>query len=173
MSSLPTDPSFVPTDTQPVDESNISAMRDQAVIDIWKGKACPNIHDATDAKILEELQSLHNQYCAALSVFASAGITRRVNADELSDHEKWKAVEYAKSLVLQPLIGCDVVEPEPESEPVHPIAQETVDHLVDSVVAADEGSRAATFLERTTTQAGGLARQKSAPAGHGWKIGGI
>jgi len=202
MSYLPDDPSFLPSDDPSggVDETHISAMRDQAVIDIWKGQACPNIADPTDAKILEELQSLHNQYCTAMTVFAKAGIRREPDAEELSDEDKRMTIEIAKSIVLSKTLS--------QPDPVLP----TLGSIVDAVVAEDERDQEdsdakwdfdfepelpmnhaepepepdeGAALTRTTTappmgrnmtrtpELSALERLKTTSTDHGWKMGGL
>ena len=122
MSATPTDPSFLPS--QPSANSVlITDMRDRAVIDIWKGLA-PNLTDPEDMKMFMELQSPHNQYATALSVFAAAGITRPADQPEQSAEDKLMAIEMAKTMVL-----AGAPEPEPDLDPepeVDPIVEQSM-----------------------------------------------
>eukprot|EP01047_Picozoa_sp_COSAG01_P009385 COSAG01_NODE_383_length_17798_cov_351.422058_21_plen_179_part_01 len=56
----------------------------------------------------DDLLCLHNQYHTALAVLAQHGITRAVNAPEMSDQEKRKLIMIARSMLTE-------TEPTPEA----------------------------------------------------------
>ena len=88
--------------------SNVmSEFRDHVVISSWTGSVTPAMQDmlrltTNGTDFMQELLSTENQYHTALSVLSSAGATRDAAAPELSDEEKQRVIEIARTMVVAP-----------------------------------------------------------------------
>ena len=88
--------------------SNVMAeFRDHVVISSWTGSVTPAMQDmlrltTNGTDFMQELLSTENQYRTALSVLSSAGATRDAAAPELSDEEKLRVIEIARTMVVAP-----------------------------------------------------------------------
>ena len=88
--------------------SNVMAeFRDHVVISSWTGSVTPAMQDmlrltTNGTDFMQELLSTENQYRTALSVLSSAGATRDATLPELSNEEKLRVIEIARTMVVAP-----------------------------------------------------------------------
>ena len=85
----------------------MSEFRDYVVISSWTNTVSPAMQDmlrlTTDGTdFMQEFLSTENQYRTALSVLSSAGATRDATLPELSDAEKLRVIEIARTMVVAP-----------------------------------------------------------------------
>jgi hypothetical protein len=88
--------------------SNVmSEFRDHVVISSWTNTVSPAMQDmlrvtTNGTDFMQEFLSTENQYRTALSVLSSAGATRDATLPELSDEEKLRVIEIARTMVVAP-----------------------------------------------------------------------
>ena len=88
--------------------SNVmSEFRDYVVLSSWTGSVTPAMQDmlrltTNGTDFMQELLSTENQYRTALSVLSSAGATRDATLPELSNEEKLRVIEIARTMVVAP-----------------------------------------------------------------------
>ena len=88
--------------------SNVmSEFCDHVVISSWTGSVTPAMQDmlrltTNGTDFMHELLSTGNQYRTALSVLSSAGATRDATLPELSELEKLRVIEIARTMVVAP-----------------------------------------------------------------------
>lgn len=88
--------------------SNVmSEFRDCVVISSWTNTVSPAMQDmlrltTNGTDYMQQFLSTENQYRTALSVLSSAGSTRDAAAPELSDEEKQRVIEIARTMVVAP-----------------------------------------------------------------------
>jgi hypothetical protein len=85
----------------------MSEFRDYVVISSWTNSVSPAMQDmlrlTTDGTdYMQQFLSTENQYRTALSVLSSAGCTRDATLPELSDEEKQRVIEIARTMVVAP-----------------------------------------------------------------------
>ena len=87
----------------------MSEFRDHVVISSWTGSVTPAMQDmlrltTNGTDYMQQFLSTENQYRTALSVLSSAGATRELvdTAPELSDEEKLRVIEIARTMVVAP-----------------------------------------------------------------------
>ena len=85
----------------------MSEFRDHVVISSWTGSVTPAMQDmlrltTNGTDYMQELLSTENQYRTALSVLSSAGATRDATLPELSNEEKLRVIEIARTMVVAP-----------------------------------------------------------------------
>ena len=86
--------------------SNVmSEFRDYVVISSWTNTVSPAMQDmlrltTNGTDFMQEFLSTENQYRTALSVLSSAGATRDATLPELSDEEKQRVIEIARTMVV-------------------------------------------------------------------------
>ena len=85
----------------------MSEFRDHVVISSWTGSVTPAMQDmlrltTNGTDFMQELLSTENQYRTALSVLSSAGATRDATLPELSEGEKLRVIEIARTMVVAP-----------------------------------------------------------------------
>ena len=95
-------------------EQDAAKSRDEFVIAVWNGtlpqaveQDMRSTHTTNGGNFYVDLLSLHNQYCTALSVLASAGYSRPSTA--MNDNDKRTAIMIARSI-------ASTCEPTPERE---------------------------------------------------------
>jgi hypothetical protein len=88
--------------------SNVmSEFRDYVVISSWTNTVSPAMQDmlrltTNGTDFMQEFLNTENQYRTALSVLSSAGATRDATLPELSDEEKQRVIEIARTMVVAP-----------------------------------------------------------------------
>ena len=85
----------------------MSEFRDHVVISSWTNTVSPAMQDmlrltTNGTDFMQELLSTENQYRTALSVLSSAGATRDAALPELSDEDKQRVIEIARTMVVAP-----------------------------------------------------------------------
>ena len=85
----------------------MSEFRDYVVLSSWTGSVTPAMQDmlrptTNGTDYMQEFLSTENQYRTALSVLSSAGCTRDAALPELSDEEKLRVIEIARTMVVAP-----------------------------------------------------------------------
>ena len=85
----------------------MSEFRDHVVISSWTNTVSPAMQDmlrltTNGTDFMQELLSTENQYRTALSVLSSAGATRDATLPELSNEEKLRVIEIARTMVVAP-----------------------------------------------------------------------
>ena len=85
----------------------MSEFRDYVVISSWTNTVSPAMQDmlrltTNGTDYMQQFLSTENQYRTALSVLSSAGSTRDAAAPELSDEEKQRVIEIARTMVVAP-----------------------------------------------------------------------
>ena len=85
----------------------MSEFRDHVVISSWTNTVSPAMQDmlrltTNGADYMQRFLSTENQYRTALSVLSSAGCTRDAALPELSDEEKMRVIEIARTMVVAP-----------------------------------------------------------------------
>ena len=85
----------------------MSEFRDYVVLSSWTGTVTPAVQDmlrltTNGTDFMQEFLSTENQYRTALSVLSSAGGTRDATLPELSDEDKLRVIEIARTMVVAP-----------------------------------------------------------------------
>ena len=85
----------------------MSEFRDYVVLSSWTGSVSPATQDmlrltTNGTDFLQQFLTTENQYRTALSVLSSAGATRDAALPELSDEEKLRVIEIARTMIVPP-----------------------------------------------------------------------